>query len=126
MTPNKTATAFVIASAAGLLLPAAALAQTDDTVVQGQRGDLPVAYVQYRDINLGNAEGVGKLRARGRRVADAICVEHGVTSLSRRVSGLHCKQTAITSAEPQIARVVARFRDGDLAALQPIGLRGAD
>jgi UrcA family protein len=126
MTLTKTVAALAAASAATLFFSAAACAQEDDTVVDGPRGDRPVAYVRYQDINLGTEEGVGKLHARVRRTADAMCMDNGVTSLHRWTLGQKCMKAAIASAEPQITRVVARFRDRDLAARLPISLRGAD
>jgi UrcA family protein len=123
MTLIKSASVLLATSLAALFIPTAAFAQNDETVVKGARyGDQPVAYVQYRDINLGSAEGQRKLQARVRYAANNICIQNGITDLETRMSGLRCRDAAIANAAPQIARVVERFRDRDFAALEPIAI----
>ncbi len=125
MITTKMASAILAAGAAALLIPTVAFADEAETVVRGERGeDVPVGYVKFRDVNLGSDDGITTLRSRIRRVANNICLTQGHKDLGRKMAERACRDTAIQSAEPQIASVVQRFRAGEFAALTPIAIVG--
>lgn len=124
MTLSRFTAAFLAVGASTLLIPATAFAADPETVVRGERSDeIPVAYVKYRDINLGSAEGVDALRARVRRAANAMCIERGTVDLARQFAGWRCRDAAIASAEPQIASAAERFASQQVASAAPIAIR---
>jgi UrcA family protein len=121
----KIASAALAVSATALLIPTAAMAQDDETVVRGERSDdAPVGYVTFRDINLASAEGQATLQSRVRRVARSICTTTGFKELAREIDERACRVAAVESAQPQIARVVERYRAGEFASLAPIAIVG--
>ncbi len=110
---------IAVAAAATFLMSGAAFAQNDDTLVQGERiGDRPVALVKYRDINFATPKASDMLHARVRRAASRICEQSGVVDLATAARGWRCRDEAVARAEPQVAEVITRFQNRDVAALR--------
>ncbi len=97
----------------------------EDTVVQGERlTDVGVVYVAYRDLNLTSATGEKTLRLRIHRAATQLCVPNGVADLSSRVQGFKCRNESIRRAEPQVASVLERYQNREVAMRgAPIGIK---
>lgn len=125
MKPINLASALVLAAA--LVTPTFAYADDKETVVRGVRSDgAPVAYVKYRDLNLGTPEGVKALNDRVRRVANSMCMPNGVHDLRTKWMGWECRDIAIASAKPQIARVVENYSKADYASLPEISVKASN
>ncbi len=99
----------------------------DDTLVQGERlTDVEIVYVAYRDLNLTSASGEKTLRLRIHRAATQLCVPNGITDLTSRVQGWRCRNESIRRAEPQVASVLDRYQNREVAMQGPpisIGIR---
>lgn len=77
----------------------------DETVVEANTVR-PVAHVKYADLNLATDAGVKSLNDRVRRAATKMCFEKGSRDLRNELAGYACRDTAISSAAPQITAAI--------------------
>jgi UrcA family protein len=103
-------------AATTLLIPSPVSAADDDSVVTAQHSDIRRATVSYRDLNLVSSAGVRALRSRVRSVAIRLCTDVSAEYVYSPVDDARCANRAMTGAEPQIARAVARANNADLAS----------
>ncbi len=97
------AIAFAAAMTTAAFVPAANA--MDETIVEAHT-QRPVAHVKYGDLNLTTDAGVQALHGRVRRAANAMCLESGRQDPRRESLALACRNTAISSAAPQIAAAI--------------------
>ncbi len=98
------AAALAAAMMTAAIVPAAHA--MEETLVEA-RAARPVAQVKYGDLNLANAGDVQELHTRVRRAATSICMERGNQDLRRQMIGVSCRDTAISSAAPQITAAIS-------------------
>jgi len=97
------AIAFAAAMTTAAFIPAAHA--MDETLVEANTVR-PVSYVNYGDLNLSTDADVQRLHDRVRRAATKMCIDRGSRELHRQMQGLTCRDTAISSAEPQITAAI--------------------
>jgi UrcA family protein len=107
-----------------IVAPAAAFAESADTVVQGSP-NRQTANVGFADLNLASANGLETLRGRVYRVAKTLCIETGSKDLRTLMQGTACVKSAVAEAEPQIARASEAFRNRQVTAANTINVRGS-
>lgn len=101
-----------------LIVPATVQAQP--LVVEGTVA--PTAVVSYADLNLASPKGIATLNARVTRAADQLCMDEGIQPLQRMLAGRSCRADAIAGADGQVREAVAKFGQGEYAALASVAV----
>ena len=103
-----------------ILFLACGLAATKGAAVQAQPPilveGLPTAVVSYADLDLSGPAGQAVLNGRVRRAAATLCVDHGSRGVREASLRQQCLDFALTQAQVEIARAIARYGNEQFAA----------
>jgi UrcA family protein len=119
---KTTLSLIALAFASCMTLSATAVAAEEDTIVKGENlSDYPAVKVKYNDLNLTTVDGEKALRHRIKRAATQLCMSGGFVDLAAHANGMRCRNDSIARAEPQVASVLDRIQNRDVASLAAPG-----